>query len=323
MEVNQSNLNDIFKSYSARFNKGLNQGVDPNDKESLRLDDFAMRVPSSGAATDHTWLAQLPAMKKWEGSRTVKALKMGKITVVNEPYEATVSVPRTAIEDDSFGAFANLMELMGISANELWMQLAIKALVANGNWADGNPFFCSGRVIAPNITITNGVTTAFSASAVEAAIAAMRSWKLEENRPANVLPKLLIVSPDLASAARRICNGEIVAGTNGSESNPLKGVVAFRVSNELASGKWFLLGEVGGVRSVCVQQRKMPTLVRQDGETDENVFMKAEFRYGTDARGEGFLTLPFLAYAGGMSSVPAFSSGEDNSSDASDTGDTE
>jgi len=43
--------------------------------------------------------------------------------------------------------------------------------------------------------------------------------------------------------------------------------------------------------------------VRYHADTDEVVFMRDEFRYGTDARGEGFLTLPFLAYAGGQSGV--------------------
>lgn len=307
MKVTQAVLNDIFKSFSARFNAGYNATIDPADRESLRLEDLAMTIPSTGAATDHTWLGQLPAMRKWEDTRTIKQLSIGKITVVNEPWESTVELPRTAIEDDSFGAFANLIESMGIAANELWLDLAVKALKANGEWADGNPFFCSGRKLSDTITLTNGVTTAFSANAVETAIAEMRSWKLEEGRPANVLPKRLVVAPGLAAAARRICNSDLIATADGgTESNPLKGIVDYRICNALPAGAWYLLGEVAGVKAVAVQQRKLPVLTRMDRETDDNVFMKNTYYYGTDARGEGFLTLPFLAYAGGMSSVPTW-----------------
>ena len=265
MTITQTVLDDIFKSFSARFNAGYNAEIDPADRESLRLEDFAMTVPSTGAATDHSWLGQLPAMRKWEDTRTIKALTMGKITVVNEPWEATVELPRTAIEDDSFGAFGNLIEG------------------------------------------TNGVETAFSPEAVETAIGEMRGWKLEEGRAANVLPKRLVVAPGLASTARRICNSELIAtATGGTESNPLRGIIDYRICNSLPAGAWYLFGEVAGVKAVAVQQRKLPVLTRMDHEKDENVFMKNTIYYGTDARGEAFLTLPFLAYAGGMTSVPAW-----------------
>ena len=307
MTITQTVLNDIFKSFSARFNAGYNAEIDPADRESLRLEDFAMTVPSTGTATDHTWLGQLPAMRKWEDTRTIKALTMGKITVVNEPWEATVELPRTAIEDDSFGMFGNLIEGMGTAARELWLDLAVKALTANGNWADGNPFFCSGRKLSENVTLTNGVETAFSPEAVETAIGEMRGWKLEEGRAANVLPKRLVVAPGLASTARRICNSELIAtATGGTESNPLRGIIDYRICNSLPAGAWYLFGEVAGVKAVAVQQRKLPVLTRMDHEKDENVFMKNTIYYGTDARGEAFLTLPFLAYAGGMTSVPAW-----------------
>jgi phage major head subunit gpT-like protein len=35
-----------------------------------------------------------------------------------------------------------------------------------------------------------------------------------------------------------------------------------------------------------------------DRDTDNNVFMKNEYYYGTDARGAAFMTLPHLAFGG-------------------------
>lgn len=309
MVVNQANMAQLFKGYSASFNKGFNAPIDPQDRETLRLEDFAMTVPSSSGSTDHTWIGQIPAFKKWIGSRTVEQLDLGKITVVNEPWESTVKVPVPAIEDDSYGAFNNLMEAMGVNARDLWRVLAVKALLANGNWADSNPFFCKGRVLAEGCTVTNAVTTAFSAAALEAAIASMRGQLLPGGRGANVLPKLLVVGPGNMAAARRIIHGDLLGNGGVTESNPLKDIVQLRCCNELAgdhAGKWYLFGEVAGIRAVAVQKRKEARLTVRDNPTDENVFMDNEVQYGADARGEGFLTLPFLAYAGGFGSVADF-----------------
>jgi phage major head subunit gpT-like protein len=63
---------------------------------------------------------------------------------------------------------------------------------------------------------------------------------------------------------------------------------------------WFILAEKAGIKPVCVQQRKLPVFTAMAKDTDENVFMRNEYLYGTDARGEAFLTLPFLAYRGGI-----------------------
>ena len=309
MVVNQANMAQLFKGYSASFNKGFNAPIDPQDRETLRLEDFAMTVPSSSGSTDHTWIGQIPAFKKWIGSRTVEQLDLGKITVVNEPWESTVKVPVPAIEDDSYGAFNNLMEAMGVNARDLWRVLAVKALLANGNWADSNPFFCKDRVLAEGCTVTNAVTTAFSASALETAIASMRGQLLPGGRAANVLPKLLVVGPSNMAAARRVIHGELLGNNGVTESNPLKDIVQLRCCNELAgdhAGKWYLFGEVAGIRGVAVQKRKEARLTVRDNPTDENVFMDNEVQYGSDARGEGFLTLPFLAYAGGFGSVADF-----------------
>ena len=311
MVVNQANMAQLFKGYSARFNKGFNAPIDPQDKETLRVEDFAMTLPSTSGSTDHTWLGQLPSFRKWVGSREVKQLDIGKITVVNEPFESTVTVPVPAIEDDSYGAFGELMEAMGVNARDLWRSLAVKALLANGNWADSNPFFCKNRVLEEGCTVTNAVTTAFSASALEAAIAAMRGQLLPGGRSANVLPKLLVVGPNDLAAARLIIHGDLVPNAAGTatQSNPLKDIVQLRCCNELAgdhAGKWYLFGEVAGIRSVAVQKRKEAKLTVRDNPTDENVFMNNEVHYGADARGEGFLTLPFLAYAGGFGSVADF-----------------
>jgi len=302
----------LFRGFRATFNEAYNAAPDERGTENLRAEDFIMEVPSTHSSEDHTWLGQIPAFRKWVGSRVIHSLDIGRITVTNEPYEATVGVPVPAIEDDSYGLFAPTFRAMGYNARDLWRVLGIKALLANASWADGNPFFCAGRILADGAAaFTNAVTAAFADAAIETAIAALRGAQVAPDQSANVLPRLLIVGPSNASKARRILKGEIVASAAGtaSESNPLKGLVDFRVCNDLVgthAGKWFLLGEIAGIRACCIQKRKEPVLVAKNQPTDDNVFLDNEALFGADGRGEAFLTLPFLAYAGGLASVASW-----------------
>ena len=81
-----------------------------------------------------------------------------------------------AIEDDSYGLFSPLFTAMGAQGRDLWRRVAIKALLANSTWCDGNPFFCKSRLLADETDpFTNGVATAFSDVALNAAITALRS----------------------------------------------------------------------------------------------------------------------------------------------------
>jgi phage major head subunit gpT-like protein len=52
------------------------------------------------------------------------------------------------------------------------------------------------------------------------------------------------------------------------------------------------------IKPVIVQKGKEPIFTRLDKDTDENVFMRNEFLYGTEAYGAAALAFPHLAYAG-------------------------
>jgi len=94
-----------------------------------------------------------------------------------------------------------------------------------------------------------------------------------------------------------------------SNVSPAK-ALKVRVSQKLVgdrANEWYVLGDKNGVKPVGIQKRKLPELTRLDAPTDENVFMTNKFLYGVHARGEGFLTLPFLAYKGGAASVADWS----------------
>jgi phage major head subunit gpT-like protein len=261
---------------------------------------------ASGAAVVHAWLCQVGGMREWLGPRILANIKSGKLTVTNRHFEKTVSVPRNDIEDDNFGIYAPLIQAMGVSGGGLWLTLASAAMLANGNWADGAPFFGTTRKYGDN-TISNYVTSALTAATFKTAKTAIESFVLDGGEPGEVVCKYLVVGPGLRDTAWDIVKNEWVttgSGTGGNKRNAQAGACELRVDRRFVgtkANKWLVLGEQGGMKAVYVQKRKEPVLVRMDRDTDENVFMRNEFYYGTDARGESFLTLPHLAYFGDVS----------------------
>jgi phage major head subunit gpT-like protein len=309
MLINRANMDALFQTYNAAFTAAMQAAQVRVFDNQLMFEDFAMSIPSTGAATLHTWLNQLPGMKEWVGERVKNNVGAGKLTVTNRPFESTVTVKRDDIEDDQYGMFTPMIGAMGAAAEKLWLELTMSALVTNGDWADANPFFCAKRVLSDQSgLITNAVTTALGKDAIEAGIAAMLSWKLHGGQPADVMPRILLVGPSLLATAKSIVEA-IVLATGASNTSPAK-LLQVRMDPRLVgdhAAKWYILGEKNTIKAVAAQKRKLPVLTRQDRDTDPDAFNKGEYNYGTDARGEGFLTFPFLAYAGGLASVEDFS----------------
>lgn len=312
MIINRANMDGLFQSYSVKFSEAQKKAQTRAYDNQLMVVDIALVMPVTGAATVHPWLEQIRGIKEWVGDRLISNITLGKLTVTNRDFENTVSVPRNDIEDDQYGVYTPLIGMMGADAESLWIRLAIEALLSNGNWADGNPILCSGRKLGQS-TITNAVTTALTRVAVEAGLAAMRGQTLHGGEPGEASPRYLVVGPALEATAKAIVEAEIIAGgaddkvgiSNTSPARSLKVRVSERIVGT-AANQWYITGEKGGVPGLVVQQRKPAILTRKDRDEDDNTFLQNKFLYGVHARGEAFCTLPFLLYAGGLTSVTAW-----------------
>lgn len=311
MVVNRANLDALFQTYNAAFTAAQKRASERAYPNALTATDVALLLPTTGAGTVHGWLEQIKSIHEWVGDRLVRNLTVNKLSVSNRDFENTIAVSRNDIEDDQYGMFTPLIGMMGEDAESLWQMLAVEALLGNGTWADGNSFFCSGRKLGDS-TITNAVTTALSRAAVEAGLTAMRGWMLHGGAPADVRPECLVVGPALEGLAKQIVEADLVSDGTSNNAVTISNVstarmLKVRVDARITGNEWYVTGRKGGIPAICVQQRLRPTLTRLDRDTDENVFMRNEYLYGTHARGESFLTLPFLAYAGGQSSVDSWS----------------
>lgn len=302
MDTNRANLNALFQTFSTAFNAGLT-ATPIQVNNAVKLLTFAMTAMVGGAAVVHAWLESIPELTEWLGTKAVKNLKSNLLTVAHKDYANAVTVRKKDIADDTYGVYTPLIQVMGNQGAQLWEKLAIEALRANGNWADGAPFFGTARVYGAN-AIVNKTTSALDADTFAAGILAMRSYMDADNQPLNVVPRVLLVGPKLEKIAFDLVKNSLVTagtGKGGAVQNWAQGLCDLQVSNRLVGtydDYWFILGEQAGLLPVFVQQRELPKIVAQDDDGTDAAFLRGEYRYGVEARGAAFLTMPHLAYAG-------------------------
>lgn len=109
MIINRGNLTALFVAFKAAFAGGLGQAATQWDK-------IATTVPSTTGAEEYGWLGAFPNMREWIGDRVINGMATHGYTIRNKPFEMTVGVPRTALEDDQYGIYSPMMTEMGRAA---------------------------------------------------------------------------------------------------------------------------------------------------------------------------------------------------------------
>lgn len=149
MLINQANLANLYTGFKATFQKAF-EGVQP------MYEKVATTVPSTTRSENYAWMGSFTRMREWIGDRVVKNLSNFTYTITNKDWEATVSVPRNDIEDDSYGVYSPVMSEMGLSARTHPDELVF-GLLADGFDSpcyDGQYFFDSDHPVA-NGTVSN------------------------------------------------------------------------------------------------------------------------------------------------------------------------
>jgi len=295
MDINRGYMNALFTGYNTLFKDAFSTA--PNTFEQ-----FSMSIPASGQIVEYPFLEAFGGMREWIGDRQIKNISSKKLTIKERPFEDTVSVKKRDIETDTFSVYSPLIQQMGLNAGKLWNDLAYEALCGNGDWLDGNPFFGTTRKYGKN-TINNYTTSALSVTAFNTAYLTMMSYKTHNDRPMGVVPNLLLVGPKLRTIAWNIVKNQFSYDSSDKVQigNVNENLVDLLIVPDLIGdydNYWFLLSTKGVIKPVIVQKGKEPIFTRLDKDTDENVFMRNEFLYGTEAYGAAALAFPHLAYAG-------------------------
>lgn len=292
MLLNKATLTAVFLTVKTEFNNALKT-------EGPMWDKIAMRIMSSTKQNDYAWLSKFPKMRKWLGEKNVKALEAMQYTISNDDWEATIEVHRNDIEDDNLGIYGPQARMAGESARDLPDDIVFD-LVNNGfsNLCfDGQPFFDSDHPVRNPATgedesVSNMLDKALDASTLAkaqgslgAALTQIRRFKDDEGRPLDIKPNILMVPAGLVETANVLMmNDRLEDG----KPNPYKGMFEVVYSGRLKSDTaWFLLDATKAVRPFIYQQRKAPVFVSQTNMDSDDVFNKALYKFGAEARAAG------------------------------------
>lgn len=292
MLINRAALDGLFVNLRTEFNKAFKAA-------SPEWQRVAMKVPSTSSANDYKWLGNWPRMREWVGDKVLRQLSAFQYTVPNRDFEATIEVRRNDLEDDTYGIYRPQAEGAGQAA-ATWPDELVFALL-NGGFDnlcyDGQPFFDNDHPVGQPgsgavVSVSNKGTAVLAAGTLAEAQASygaartiLKKMKDDEGRPLGVMPDLLVVPPALEDTALVIANNERFED---GKPNPYKGTCKVMVSAWLTSDTaWFLLDTTKAVKPLIFQERKAPTFVQQTNPDSDDVFNRAVYKYGAEARGAG------------------------------------
>lgn len=286
MLINKQAIASVFTGLKTTFNGALKA-------QTGNWQLTAMEVPSTTKMEDYAWLTRFPRFRKWVGDKHIKNLEAGKYTAVNEDFETTISVKRNDIEDDTLGAYKIQSEMAGESAGELndiiLDELKNNAFVSKG--LDGKTHYNTQHVVAKSYqsnkiaVALSSATAALAAASIGAARNLLENRKDEEGMSLRLVADVLEVPTALRDVAHKLSTAKKL---DDDSPNPYQGTFTVSVNPALTSDTdWFLHCTSKAVKPFIIQMRKKPIFVSQTNTDSDDVFMRAEYKFGAEARATG------------------------------------
>jgi phage major head subunit gpT-like protein len=294
--VNKASLSALFTGLKTIFHNTLK--ALPGNWQLT-----AMEVPSSGAGEDYAWLSRFPKFRKWVGEKHIKNLAASKYYKANEDWETTIAVKRNDIEDDRLGIYNNQAMGAGESASELRDIIVddLKNGAFTNTGIDGQYFYDTDHSVA-GASVSNKGTAALSVATLAAATAsyglgrtAIMNLKDDEGMSLRLVPDTLEVGPALEAVARILCEKDKLTDNS---PNPYQGTAKVLVNPAITSATQWMLHVTSkqSMKPFIVQMRKAPVFVSQTSEENDDVFNKAEYKFGAEARATGLYGFWQLSY---------------------------
>ena len=290
MIINQANLSALYTGFSAIFK-------DVFDNANVLYRRVATEVPSTSRQEQYNWLGRVPRMREWLGERVIQNLSAYSYTIKNLDWEATVAIDRNDVEDDAVGIYTPMVKALADAAATHPDELVFNLMTGGfaNSCYDGISFFNAAHPTGAS-TQSNHGTAVLTPTSYAAARAQMMSLTDEHGKPLNVVPDILVVPPQLESAALGILHADVYEdGTSNVFRDSADLVVAPYLSGSPTA--WYLLDTKKAVKPFIFQRRKPPVFVSKDTPDDEGAFMKKEYVFGVDSRDNAGYGLWQLAYA--------------------------
>jgi phage major head subunit gpT-like protein len=294
-------------------------------QEAVFYNAISTTLPSDTELEQYGWMDKVSQLTQWLGPRTVNALPTRTRVVVNLDWQRTDSIPRNKFLDDKLGLFTFQAKDMGQATAKLHDLQLVKiiqgtATTQTGPAVTGNPIAFDGVTFwntAHPVDIDAGTggplgsysndftTTALSPSNYAAGRASMRAYVGRDGIPLGIVPKLLVVPPQLEEVGKQIVESPLIAPQTlansttqvGGQTNMWAGTAKLLVIDELANQPkvWYLIDDTRTIRPFVTQIRQAPEFVYLVNPNDPNVFWQKEFVFGVHVRSAYDVTIPFLA----------------------------
>ena len=293
---------DIPKLLLAGMKTNFMKAFEVAQKEHLSVSTV---IRSGKSSETYPWLGAVPTMGEWKDERIPQAMLEHNFTIANRDFEASIAVDRNAIEDEQYGQIEVRVKELATEAVRFFDELAF-TLMGQGTATtgtagtiydgvtltayDSKAFFATDHSEGDSGTQANRGSSALSASALQAAITAMKKFKNDKGKPAHVRPNLLTVPNDLEWEAKELLNSQYYpeegTTTNKLAVNVLKGSLNLLVNDYLTdTDNWYVFDTNRVVKPMILQLRQDPRFTSLVSGT-ESSFMRKKLYFGVDWRGE-------------------------------------
>lgn len=270
---------------------------------------IATTMPSASSQTVHAWTGMVPKGRVWAGPRFVNEPAPQTYTVVNLPWEITMSIDRFQLDDDQFGALYRVLPDMARQAARMpdyWLRDLLEASGAFSgtaqNGLDGLAHFSTAHPVnfykSGLGTYSNkytgggfgGVGGAFGVTAIQTIYDAMRGRKGEDGEVLGVNPTHVMIPFQLNTEANLVLKSMFfsnpswgtITGQVGTADNPMlrNGLQVLANPYLTSATNFYMLDCSRAVKPFVVQQREAPVLSMRVNENDPVVFDSHRLLYG-------------------------------------------
>ena len=291
MNLNDATIAEISRNIRADWKAGLNW-TPPVDLANILFWD----VPSTGASNFYFWASALQQFREWVGERVYADVTANKFEVPNKCFEASDSIPRNAIYDDTFGAYGDAIRMRAQAWQESKYQWIMEVLTSNPVAFTGKPFFSATHKYGKN-TIANTTTDALSAVSFNAAYTASTAWKFDNGVLIRPRWTHLIHGAALRANVASLINSQYL--DKDLQANPnYKTVTPVEVQDLAGDAKnyWFLVDASRPIKAICRQVREEASPFMDT--VAANVERLGRFDVLATGRGAAAPTFPHLIFGG-------------------------
>lgn len=293
MALNTAKYEVVLNSLTAKFTK-----------QAMAVEPFYPKVSyihqSSRLTEQFGMLGSMPGVREWLGDRKFQELRAMDFSITNKHWEMSEKIPKTSVDDDTWGLYGPVIEGMAIEATYHPDELLLSTLLANGHETlcfDSQYFFSAthswgdsgsqSNLLTPTCASASAVTALEFRAAFNAARIKMLQYKNDQNKFFNrtTIRKnsslLCLVPPELEDAARTAFQATIL------NNNTVVTIDVPQIeSSPLLTGAavWYLFNLASPLKPFIFQARQPLTTQTKgadDIETKDLKFMtEARYNFG-------------------------------------------